>query len=324
MKPTLCVKWFATLTAASLTSASLAQNYPVRPIQMIVPLQAASAGDIAIRVVAQKLTENLKQQIVVENQAGAGGLIGSQRFIRMAPDGYALAGVGDNVLNYAVLLTAKPGFDPVNDFAPVSLVSVVPWVLVSHPSFPAKDVRGFVAVAKAQPGKIDYSSAGTGTAQQVAMELFQRATGIRVHHVPYRGASQAVLDVVGGQVTVTFAATAIPLPFIKNGRLRALAVPSEKRASALPDVPTLTEAGVPGFFFDTWIGIFAPRGTPRPIIDRLNSEIATVLGDAAVRERLAGLALEARGSTPEELGRRTRDGLARVGKVAQDAGIKLE
>jgi len=314
----------ALVCGVAVACAVQAQPYPAKTIQILLPVQAGSAGDVAIRVVAQKIAESVKQQIVVENQPGAAGLVGAQRLARMASDGYVLGGLSDSVVNYAPGLAAKPGFDPVNDFAPISLVCTIPWVLFSHPSFPARNAQEFIALAKAMPGKIDYSSAGNGSPHHIVMELFKRAAGIDVHHIPYRGAAQSVLDVVAGQIPVAFSGTAVPLPHLKEGKLRALAVPSEKRSPLLPDVPTLAESGVVGFLFDTWIGIYAPKGTPRPVIDRLNAETVAALADSAVHGRLTAMALEPRSSTPEELGRRTRDGYARVTKVIKEAGIKAD
>ena len=299
-----------------------AQGYPAKPILMIIPLQAGSAGDVMLRIVTQKMSENMKQQIVLENQPGAAGLIGAQRLARMAPDGYVIGGLSDSVLNYAPSLAGKVGFDPVNDFAPVSFVCAIPWVLFVHPSFPAKNARELIALAKSMPGRIDYSSAGNGSPHHIVMELFKRATGVDLHHIPYRGAAQSVTDVVAGQIPVSFSGLAVPLPFIKDGKVRPLAVPSEGRSPHLPDVPTLAEEGVRGFVFNTWLGIYAPKGTPKAMIDRLNAETATALNDPGVRDRLIALSLEPRSSTPEELGARTRDGLARVAKVIKEAGIK--
>lgn len=305
-----------------LTALANAQPYPAKPILMIVPVQAGSAGDVALRVVTQKMADNMKQQIVIENQPGAAGLIGAQRLARMASDGYVIGGLSDSVVNYAPSLAEKPGFDPVNDFAPVSLVCTIPWVLVVHPSFPAKSVSEFIALAKSAPGKIDYASAGNGSPHHIVMELFKRTTAIDIRHIPYKGAAQSLLDVVAGQVPLMFSATVVPLPHIRDGKLRALAVPTEKREQLLPDVPTLAEAGVPGFLFDTWIGIYVPRNTPQAIVNRLNAETVTAVNDARVRDRLIEIALEPQSSAPEDLGRRTREGLARVAKVIKEAGIK--
>lgn len=314
----------ALLCCSVVAPAAQAQAYPAKSILILLPLQAASAGDVAIRVVAQKISENVKQQIVIENQPGAAGLIGAQRLARMAPDGYALGGLSDSVLNYAPALAEKPGFDPVNDFAPVSLVCIIPWTLFSHPSFPARNAQEFIVLAKASPGKIDYSSGGNGSPQHIAMELFKRATSINVNHVPYRGAAQAVVDVIAGQIPAAFSGTALVLPHVKTGKLRALAVPSEKRSPFLPEIPTLAESGVAGFLFDTWIGIYAIKGAPRPVIERLNAEVVAAIADSAVAGRLTSMAFEPRSSTPEELDRRTRDGFVRVSRIIKEAGIKAD
>ncbi len=315
---------FAIACGAAFPFSLPAQPYPAKTIQILLPLQAGSAGDVAIRVVAQRISENVKQQIVIENQPGAAGLLGAQRLARSASDGYVLGGLSDSVVNYAPALAEKPGFDPVNDFAPISLVCTIPWVLFSHPSLPVRDARALIALAKANPGKIDYSSAGNGSPHHIVMELFKRTAGIDVHHIPYRGAAQAVLDVVAGQVTVAFSGTAVPLPHIKDGKLRALAVPSEKRSPLLPEVPTLAEAGIAGFLFDTWIGIYAPKGSPKQVIDRMNAETIAALADPSISSRLTALAFEPRSSTPDELGRRTRDGFARVSRVIREANIKAD
>ena len=312
------------LAGVLVACAAQAQTYPAKTILILLPVQAGSAGDIAVRVMAQKMSENVKQQIVIENQPGAAGLIGAQRLARMTPDGYVLGGLSDSVVNYAPSLAEKPGFDPVNDFAPISLICTIPWVLIAHPSLPAQDLRGLIALAKAAPGKIDYASAGNGSPHHIVMELFKRATGIDVNHIPYRGAAQSIVDLVAGQVSLAFSATVVPLPHIKDGKLRALAVPSDKRSALLPAVPTMAEAGVPGFQFDTWIGLFAPKGTPKAVIDRLNAETAAAMADGAVSSRLTGMALEPKSSTPEELGNRTRDGYARVSRVIKEANIKAD
>ena len=312
------------LFGALIPYATQAQTYPAKTIQILLPLQAGSAGDVAVRVVAQKISENVKQQIVIENQPGAAGLIGAQRLARMVPDGYVIGGLRDSVVNYAPSLAEKPGFDPISDFAPISLICTIPWVLVSHPALPVKDVRGFIVLAKSTPGKIDYSSAGNGSPHHIVMELFKRATGIDVHHIPYRGAAQAIVDVVAGQVSVAFSATVVPLPHIKDGKLRALGVPSDKRSALLPEVPTFVESGVAGFQFDTWIGMFAPKGTPKAVIDRLNAEMATAVADHAIQSRLTGMSLEPRSSSPEELGNRTIDGYARVYRIIKEANIKAD
>ena len=304
--------------------AAGAQNYPAKPILMVVPLQAASAVDVMMRVAAQKMSENLGQQIVIENQAGAAGLIGAERVTRAAPDGYTIAGISDSVLTMVPHMHRKIGFDPVTGFEPVGMVAAITWVLIAHPSLPAKNVREFVNLAKASPGKLDFSSGGLGSPQHMAMEMFSSAAGIQLTHVPYRGATQAALDVVGGRIPVMFTALSIVLQHIREGKVRALAVAGRQRSPLLPEVPTVSEAGLPGFTFYTWAGIYAPLGTPRPVVERLNAEIAKAVSDPAVREKLSGLGLEPASGTPAQLAEETRSGYARMGKAIRDANIKPE
>lgn len=309
------------LGAPGLLQAQAA--YPSRPIQVIVPLQAGSAADVGTRVVLAKVGENMGASFAIENQPGAAGLVGADRIARAAPDGYTLGGITDSVLNYAVNLAARTSFDPVNDFAPISRMATIAWVLVANANA-ARSATELVAQAQAQPRKLDYASGGMGSPHHIAMELFSGANKVQLTHVPYKGATQATADVAGGQVPVMFSAVSVALPLIKDGKLRPLAQAAERRSSLLPDVPTFTEAGLPGFSFSTWLGLYAPKGTPRPIIDRLNAEVARALADPAVRDRLVGLGLDPVPSSPEQLGEITRAGHARIGKVIRDAGIKAE
>ncbi|MDO9438066.1 tripartite tricarboxylate transporter substrate binding protein [Hydrogenophaga sp.] len=304
--------------------AALAQaTWPNKPIQVIVPLQAGSAADVGTRVVLGKVGENMGASFAIENQPGASGLVGADRIARAAPDGYMLGGITDSVLNYAVNLAAKTSFDPLNDFEPVGRMANIAWVLVANNNA-AKTAPELVAQAQAQPRKLDYASGGNGSPHHIAMELFSAANKVQLTHVPYKGATQATVDVAGGQVPVMFSAVSVALPLIKDGKLRALAQPADRRSSLMPDVPTFTEAGMPAFNFSTWLGLYAPKGTPKPIIDRLNSEVARALADPGVRERLLGLGLDPSPSTPAQLGELTRTGHARIGKVIRDAGIKAE
>ncbi len=316
-----------TLLAAALLAASgaaLAQAaYPAKPIQVIVPLQAGSAADVGTRVVLGKVGENMGASFAIENQPGASGLVGADRIARAAPDGYVLGGITDSVLNYAVNLAAKTSFDPLNDFEPVSRMANIAWVLVANNNA-FKTPGELVTQAQAQPRKLDYASAGPGSPHHIAMELFSTANKVQMTHVPYKGATQATMDVAGGQVPVMFSAISVALPLIKDGKLRPLAQPAERRSSLLPDVPTFTEAGMPAFNFSTWLGLYAPKGTPQAIVDRLNAEVARALADPAVRDRLLGLGLDPSPSTPAQLGELTRTGHARIGKVIRDAGIKAE
>jgi tripartite-type tricarboxylate transporter receptor subunit TctC len=315
----------ALVAAIAAPAAVRAQaGYPSKPIQVIVPLQAGSAADVGTRIVLGKVAENMGASFAIENQPGASGLVGADRIARAAPDGYMLGGITDSVLNYAVNLAAKTSFDPLNDFEPISRMANIAWVLVANTNSAVKSLPELVSQAHAQPRKIDYASGGPGSPHHIAMELFSGANKVQLTHVPYKGATQATLDVAGGQVPVMFSAISVALPLIKDGKLRPLAQPAESRSSLLPNVPTFAEAGAPAFNFSTWLGLYAPKGTPKAIVDRLNAEVARAVADPGVRERLLGLGLDPVASTPAQLGEITRTGHARVGKAIRDAGIKPE
>ncbi len=300
-----------------------AQPYPAKPILLIMPLQAASAVDVMIRIVAQKMGDNMGRTIVIENQPGAAGSIGAERLKKAAPDGYTLGALNDSILTMIPNIRQAP-YDPVKDFAPVGVVAGITWVMVVNNDLPAKTVPEFIALAKSRPGRIDYSSGGNGSPQHVAMEAFKAATGIYLVHIPYRGATQAALDVISNQVQTHMGAVSIVLPHIQSGRLRALGVPSATRSPLLPNVPTMTEAGVSGFEWQTWAAIVAPVGTPKPIVDRLNAELLKAVGAPDVREKLIAQGLEPIGSAPEEVTRRTLAGLKRMSEVVKRAGIQAE
>ncbi len=315
---------FARAVAAGLLAAALpcaAQDYPAKPILMVMPLQAGSAVDVMMRIVAQKMGDNMGRQVVVENQPGAAGLIGAERVKRAAPDGYTIGALNDSILTMIPNIRQVP-YDPIKDFVPVSVVAGITWVMVANNDLPVKTVPDFIALAKSRPGKIDYSSGGNGSPQHVAMEAFKAATGTFVVHIPYRGATQAALDVISNQVQVHFSAVSIVQPHIKSGRMRALAVPSPKRSPLLPDVPTMAEAGVPGFEWFTWASIVVPVGTPKPIVDRLNAEVVKAVGAPDVREKLVAQGLEPVGSPPEQVTQWTQAGLARMSEIVKRAGIK--
>lgn len=314
---------FAMLLGLCLTGMALAQSYPSKPINMIIPLQAGSAVDAILRTVANKMSENIGQQIVVENQPGAAGAIGTERLAKAPPDGYTIAGLNDGSLTMLPNLR-KVGFDPINSFEPVSLIAEISWVLIAHPNFEAKTVQDLVALAKARPGRIDYSSGGNGSPQHVAMEVFKAANNLYMTHIPYRGATQSAMDVMSGQIPVSFSALSIVISHIKAGRLRALAVANPKRSPLLPDVPTVAESGIPGYAFATWGGLFLPKGAPKAIVDRLHAEAVKAVNDPTVRERLTSQGLIPRGSTPDELAQATRSGLAKMGQVIKAAGIRAE
>jgi tripartite-type tricarboxylate transporter receptor subunit TctC len=276
-----------------------------------------------IRIVAQKMGDNMGRQIVVENQPGAAGMIGAERLKKAVPDGYTIGTLNDSILTMIPNVRPVP-YDPVKDYIPISVVAGITWVLVANNDLPVKTVGDLVALAKSKPGKLDYSSGGIGSPQHVAMEAFKASTGIYLVHIPYRGATQAALDVISNQVQVHFSAVSIVLPFIQAGKMRALGVPHAHRSPLLPNVPTMAEAGVPGFTWETWASIVVPVGTPQPIVDRLRAETVKAVNDPAVRDKLIANGLEPIGSPPETVTRWTQDGLKRMAMIVKRANIKAE
>lgn len=311
------------LCAGLAGSAGLwAQDYPVKSVHVIVPMQVGSAGDTIARIVAQKISADLSQPLVIENVTGAAGLIGTERLARAPADGYTIGAMGDSMLTLLPHLQPQVRYDPLGDFDPVSLVASITSVLVVHPAVPATSIEQLVAFAKSRPESLDFASGGMGSQQHVAMELFSSATGIHLHHVPFRGPAQAVMEVVSGRIPVMFVALSIAHPFILDGRLRAIAVASKERSALLPAVPTVAEAALPGFVFTPWVAIYVPRGAPRAVIELLNRETAAAVGDPVIHARLLALGLEPATSTPSELGRRTGADFARMGKLIKANGIK--
>ena len=320
MKPMVRSFLFAAMFAVPVA----AQNYPVKSVLVISPVQAGSAGDTTLRLVTQVISRNLGQQLLVENTVGAAGIIGAQRLARAAPDGYTIGGISDSTLTYVPILQKRNDFDALNLFEPISLVSVNTWVLVAHPSLPVRKVRELVALAKGQSRRMDYASAGVGGSHHVVTEMFNAATGIKLNHVPYRGATQAVVDVQAGHVPVMFSALAAVLAPIQAGRLRVLGVASETRTPLLPATPTIAESGVADFTFSTWTGLFAPRGTPKQLIERLAAEVVSAFNDTELRAKVQAMGGNPQPSTPAVLAERIRQITAKMRKVIQDAGITGE
>jgi tripartite-type tricarboxylate transporter receptor subunit TctC len=313
--------WIVTACAMPL---SLAQTYPGKTILMIMPLQAASSVDVGMRIVLQKMTENMGQQIVVENQPGAAGLIGTERFMRSTPDGYTLATLNDSILTMIPHLYKKVAYDANRSFAPVSLVAGNTWLLVVHPTLPVKSARELVTLAKARPNELNYSSGGNGSPQHIAMEMFKSMTGAKLTHIPYKGTTQATLDVIGGQIPLMFSATSLVVSQVREGRLRALAAGGAKRSALFPAVPTVAESGVPGYEFQTWMAIFAPLNTPKEIISRLNAEILKAVRAPDVREKLVSIGFEIEGSSPDKLAAVTKARYEQMQKIIKDAGIRID
>jgi tripartite-type tricarboxylate transporter receptor subunit TctC len=298
--------------------------YPDRPIKMIIPLAAASAVDVAARIVTQKMADNMGQQFVILNQPGASGLIGAEQVARAEPDGYTIGGFNDSIMTMVPNLQSKMRWDILRDFEPVSMVATVEWGLVANNRAGFKNAADLIAAAKAAPGKIDYGSGGPGSPQHLAMAMFASAAGITLTHVPYKGATQAATDVAAGQIPVGFQGLGTVAALVRGGQLRLIGVATEKRLPQFPDVPTIAESGLPGFFFNSWFAILAPAGTPKEIVARLNSEVRKAIEDTEVRRRLEELGFGMRGSSAEELRVMTRDQLAKYSRAIKELGITNE
>jgi tripartite-type tricarboxylate transporter receptor subunit TctC len=310
--------------AALAISAAHAEVYPSKPIRMIVAYPPGGGTDIVGRVVAQKLGEALGQAVVVENRGGASGNIGTEIAARAAPDGYTIlmGNVAPNAIN--VSLFKNLPYDPVADFAPITLVASTPNILVVHPNTPARAVKEVIALAKANPGTLNFASAGVGSSSHLAGELFRILAGADIVHVPYKGAGPAMVDVLSGQVQLYFATMPAAMPHVKSGKLAAVAVTSAKRSPALPDAPTIAESGVPGYEASTWYGLLAPARTPAAAVARLHQATVKILADAALRGKLADQGFEPVGDSPEEFGAYIKSEIAKWGNVIRDAGIRPE
>lgn len=318
---------FVAAAAALLGAAQpsvWAQNYPARPIQMIVPLQAGTAVDNVARILAPKLSAALGQNVVVENQAGASGQIGTERIAKAPADGYTIGFVNDSILTMLPNLNPKLPYDPLKDLAPVSRVAGNNFGVAVPASSTATTLQELIAQAKAKPGEIHFSSGGSGSPQHMSMELLGAAAGIKWTHVPYKGASQALTDLVGGQVQALAQGLGVLVPQARAGKIRLLATTGTTRSPLTPDVPTVREAGLAGFEFATWFAIVAPAGTPRPLVDRLNAEIVKAVNLPDVRDQLQKSGYVIYGSTPEQLTEAISDGLTRMGRVIREANIKAE
>ena len=312
------------ILAAALALGAHAQTYPNKPIRMIVPLAAASAVDNAARIVTAKMSANMGQQIVIENQPGAAGLIGAGNVAKAAPDGYTLGGFNDSIMTMLPNMGTAMPWDILRDFEPVSLVATIEWGLVANNDSPYRSAADLVAAAKARPGEVNFGSGGNGSPQHIAMALFASAAGIRLTHVPYKGASQAALGVAAGDVPVAFQGLATVAALARGGKLRLIGVTTPAPLPQFPGVPTVSDSGMPGFEFNSWFTIMAPAGTPKEIVTRLNQEIQKALSDPEVRAKLLDQGLTVRGTSPEQLGALTREQLARYAKLIREAGIKAD
>ncbi len=297
--------------------------YPQKPIRIISPFAAGGGNDAFLRTLAPKLTENLKQQIIVDTRAGANGIVGTELAARAAPDGYTLVLIPSNHTVNASLYAKLP-YDSIKDFTPVSLAGSSPLVVAVHPSLPVKSLKALIAFAKAKPGELTYGSAGVGSSGHLAGVLFDSMTGTRLTHIPYKGMSIAIVDLIGGQVSLTFGTSLSVVPQVRNSRLRALATTGAQRMLALPDVPTVAETGFAGYEAGLWYGFVGPARIPSEIVRRLNAEIVAVLALPEIRERLLSQGVEARSTTPDEFARLLVSDIARWAVVVKRAGLRAE
>ena len=311
------------LALASMQPAH-AQSYPDKPIRIVIPFPAGGGPDLVARLIAPKLTEALGQPIVFDYRVGANGTIGNEFVARSAPDGYTLLMGAAGALTVAPHVYAKVQFDTFKDFEPIALVGTSPYIVALHPSVPASSVAELTAYAKANPGKLNYGSSGTGGLPHLAGELYERLAGVKLVHVPYKGIAPAITDLVGGQVQLLFGDVGLVLPHVKAGTLKAIAVTSKQRATPLPDVPTMIEAGVPGYQMGTWWGLLAPAGTPRPIVARLNAEVRKALSLPEIQNAFKARSLEYELTTPEQFAARIRDEYDTWGRIVKEANIKSE
>ena len=313
--------FIAALLAFSVAAAA---QYPNKPVKIIVPFAPGGNVDITARLVAPGLSEALGQPVVVENKPGAGGTIGADLVAKSPADGYTLLMGSNSTFSVAPSLYPKNPYNPLRDFAPVIMIASAPFVLVTHPGLAAKDARELVALAKASPGKLTMSSAGTGSSNHLVGELFQEISGARFTHVPYKGSGQALTDLMGGQVNLHFDQITSAASHIQGGKLRPLLVTARARVPMLPDVPTAGEAGYPAFEATNVTGLIAPAGTPREVIDRLNAATQKVIAQAAVREKFAGIGASATGGTPEEFAAYIREDLSKWTRIVKDANVKVD
>lgn len=309
--------------ALVIPGISFSQSYPARAVRLIVTFAAGGGTDLVARAVSPKLGELLGQPVVVENRAGANGAVGADAVAKAPADGYTLCVCAAGTMVVGPHLTRQP-FDTFRDFAPVSLLATNPFVLTVNPAVKAHSVRELIDIAKANPGKMNYGSSGIGGAPHLSTELFKHMTGVNMVHVAYKGLGPALTDLLGGQIQVMFADVGVVTPHLKSGKLRGLAVTSASRSAAVSDLPTVAEAGVPGYASGTWYGVLAPAGTPAPIVARLSADIGKVLGVPEIRSILVAQGVEPEPMTPEQYGAFMRAEHAKWGKVIRDAGIKLE
>jgi tripartite-type tricarboxylate transporter receptor subunit TctC len=314
---------FAAALALVLVVPASAQQFPSKPIRIVSPFAPGGGNDVISRTIAAKLTETLKQQVLVENRAGANGIVGTEVAARSAPDGYTIVLIPSGHTVNASLYKKLP-YDSIRDFTPITLVGSSPLLLVVHPTLPVKSVKELIRFAQARPGQLTYASAGIGSSGHLAAALFDTLTGTKMVHVPYKGNALALSDLIGGQVFLNFATTASVMPHIKSGRLRALATTGAQRSAALPEIPTVAESGMKDFAFVSWYGLWGPKNLPADISTKLQTNIAKVLALPDVKARLNGIGFDPIGSSGEQFATYSRDEMAKYEKIIKEAKIKVE
>jgi tripartite-type tricarboxylate transporter receptor subunit TctC len=313
----------ASIAHIGCVHAQPTSNYPVKPVRFIVPFAAGGGVDIVARAVAGRLSEILGQQVIVDNRGGGGTIIGTELGARAAPDGYTLL-FGSTTLAINPSLRTRLPYDTLKELVPVTQASFQPYVLAVHPSVPAKNIKDFIALAKAKPDTLTYGSPGIGSGSHLVAEFFALSTGVKTIHIPYKGSSPAMVDLIGGQIQFTYGTILAVYPLVRSGKVRPLAVSSAKRSSVMPDVITIAEAGVPRFDATSWNGVFVAAGTPREIIAKVHAGVVKALQSTEVRERLTGDGAEPVGSSPEQFAAFVRAEIAKWNKVIRAAGIKAE
>ena len=312
------------LVAVAISGAASGQTWPSKPIRYLVPFAPGGTTDILARLVAPKLSETLGQPVIVENKAGAGGTLGSELLAKAPADGYTIGGgtISSHAIN--ATLYSKLAYDPVRDFAPITMLATQPNLLIVHPSVGASSVAELIALLKANPSKYSFASAGSGTSQHISGELFKTMTGVSMQHIPYKGSGQLIPDLLSGTVSMAFENFATAYPPVKAGRLKALAVTTAKRSPLVPDVPTLAESGLAGYDISSWQALFAPAGTPKEIVARIYSEVAKALKESDVRRKIQDLGADPGGMTPDELAALIKADIPRLGKIVRDSGAIVD
>jgi tripartite-type tricarboxylate transporter receptor subunit TctC len=313
---------FATIAALLACPPLSAQQYPTRPIKIVIPFPPGGVSDVIGRFIAQRLTTALGRQVIVDNKPGAGGLIGTEAGIKSPPDGYTLTQITSSYTVHPSLYQLK--FDPVSDITPIIQLSQGPLLIVVHPSIPVTNTQELIELAKAKPGKLNFASAGQGTPSHLAAELFASMTGLKMNHVPYRGGGPAVTDTIAGHTDLYFGPMASTLPHVRAGKLRAIAVTSSRRIAAIPDIATVAELAPPGYEVALWLGLVGPKGLPRPIVERINNEVAVILKSRETGERLEADGASPAGGTPEQFLATIKKEIEVWRKVVREAGVKPE